>query len=67
MFQRLLTGNSEAICTICAFAVAASIFIAVAWRAVRMGRTQTDRLAQLPFETSTPASCHDRNDEPTAR
>lgn len=62
MFERLITGHAEAICTIAAFAVAASIFVAVAWRAVRMDRAKAGRFAHLPFETPTPE--HHRH-EPT--
>ncbi len=56
MLERLSKGDPEAICTIVAFAVAASIFVAVAWRALRMKPQQTDRLSQLPFLTPTPPS-----------
>jgi hypothetical protein len=66
MFQRIITGDPEAICTIIAFAVAASIFLAVAWRALRMQRTQTDRLAELPFDTPTPAARRESAHENTA-
>ena len=59
MFQRLILEDSAALYTIAAFSVATSIFAAVAWRALRMGRAQVDRLAQLPFETETPASQHE--------
>lgn len=65
MFQRLLLSNATALCTVGAFAVAASIFVAFAWRALRMRQPQTDRLAQLPFETATPACSHESNIENT--
>lgn len=55
--------DSAALYTIAAFAVAASIFCAVAWRALRMRSSQADRFAQLPFETATPASQHERRPE----
>lgn len=64
MFQRLILQDSAALYTIAAFSVAASIFIAVAWRALRMNPSQVDRFAQLPFETATPASQHERRSEP---
>lgn len=59
MFQRLVLQDSAALYTIAAFSVAASIFVAVAWRALRMRQTQIDRLGRLPFETATPASQHE--------
>ena len=66
MFQRLILQDSARLYTIAAFAVAASIFVAVAWRAVRMRRSQLERFANLPFETATPASQHDRRPETRA-
>jgi len=59
MFQRLILQDSAALYTIAAFSVAASIFVAVAWRALRMRQSQIDRLGRLPFETATPASHHE--------
>jgi hypothetical protein len=66
MFQRLVLQDSAALYTIAAFAVAASIFTAVAWRALRMRQPQSDRFAQLPFETATPASQHEQRSESPA-
>jgi len=66
MFQRLILGDSAALYTIAAFSVAASIFVAVAWRALRMRRAQVDRLGRLPFETATPASQHEPEPEPAS-
>jgi hypothetical protein len=63
MFQRLILQDSAALYTIAAFSVASSIFVAVAWRALRMNRSQVDRFSQLPFETATPASQHERRSE----
>ncbi len=64
MFQRVITGNSEAICTVMAFVVAATIFVSAAWRAIRMKPSQSDHLSRIPFETDTPASTsHDRSEE----
>jgi hypothetical protein len=66
MFQRLVLEDSAAIYTVAAFSVATSIFVTVAWRALRMRRSQVDRLAQLPFETETPASQHEcRSESPS--
>jgi hypothetical protein len=63
VFQRLVLQDSAAFYTIAAFSVAASIFVAFAWRALRMRPTQTDRLGRLPFETATPASKHETDPE----
>jgi hypothetical protein len=63
MFQRLIPADSQALYTMAAFAVATSIFISFAWRALRMRRPQLDQLANLPFETATPpAPLHARPD-----
>ena len=64
MFEHLFVPSSTAIFTIAAFAVAASIFIATAWRALRMRPNQVDRLARLPFETPTPACKHEPKSDP---
>ena len=64
MFQRIITGNPEAVCTVLAFVFAATIFVSAAWRGVRMKSSQSDRLSRLPFDTATPASpSHDRSEE----
>jgi len=60
MFQRLVLHDSAVLYTIAAFAFAVSIFVAVSWRALRMRRSELNRLAELPFATATPAS----HDEP---
>ena len=67
MFQRIVTGSPEAVCTVVAFAVASSIFVGVAWRAIRMKTGQSERLSSLPFSTPTPASVADPSDEKTTR
>ena len=56
MFRRLVFENSAALFTISAFITAVSIYVAVAWRALRMKRPQLERFENLPFETDTPAS-----------
>lgn len=56
MFRRLLLEDSTAIVTIVAFVVAASIYLAFAWRALRMKRPQLARFAALPFATETPSA-----------
>lgn len=59
MFTRFVLPSFTAVFTIAAFAVAASIFIAVAWRAIRMGRRDADRFSRLPLETETRADPHE--------
>jgi hypothetical protein len=59
MFERLILGNAATVCTFAAFAFAASIFVGIAWRAVRMSRAERERFARLPFDTDTPACSHD--------
>jgi len=63
MIIRFFISHLTALSTAAAFAVAASIFIAVAWRAVRMRSPQIDRFAHLPFETPTPACTHESPDQ----
>jgi hypothetical protein len=60
MFRRLLFEDYATLCTAAAFAVSATIFLAISSRALRMPREQTDRLANLPF---TPDTAHTRHDE----
>ena len=54
MFRRLVFENSTALVTIIAFVTASSIYVAFAWRALRMRRAQLTFLQNLPFETPTP-------------
>ena len=56
MFRRLLLEDSATLFTIVAFVTAFTIFVTIAWRAVRMKPTQVDRFARLPFEIPTPPS-----------
>jgi hypothetical protein len=56
MFRRLVFENSAALFTIVAFITAASIYVAFAWRALRMKRPQVARFENLPFEVETPVS-----------
>jgi hypothetical protein len=65
MFRRLIFEDSAALFTIAAFISAASIFITISWRAIRMKPQQLERFEQLPFETATPAA-HDRHTHTTA-
>jgi hypothetical protein len=59
MFQRLILEDSAALFTIVAFVTAASIFVTISWRALRMKRPQLERFANLPFATETPVVHHD--------
>jgi hypothetical protein len=59
MFRRLVFENSAALFTIVAFITAASIYVAFAWRALRMKRPQVERFENLPFATSTPSARHE--------
>jgi hypothetical protein len=59
MFKRLLLEDSAAICTVVAFVTAVTIFVAIAWRALRMPRAQADRFANLPFTSESAATRHD--------
>ncbi len=56
MFRRLVFENSAAFFTLAAFVTALSIYLMIAWRAIRMKRTQVERFENLPFETATPAA-----------
>ena len=59
MFTRVVYADSAALGAAAAFAVAASIFITVSWRALRMKRPQIERLENLPFAAATPAARHE--------
>lgn len=56
MFRRLVFENSAAFFTLVAFISALSIYLMIAWRALRMKRPQVERFENLPFETETPAA-----------
>ena len=53
--ERFSYPESAAFFGIAAFCVAASIFVAVVWRALRMSRRQVEQFSKLPFETEKPA------------
>ena len=55
MFKRLLLDDATAIVTAVAFVTAATIFVAMAWRAIRMPRAQSEQLAHLPFNSDSDA------------
>jgi hypothetical protein len=56
MFRRLIFEDSAALFTITAFITAASIYVTIGWRALRMKRPQLSRFENLPFSTPTPAA-----------
>ncbi len=53
MFKRLIFEDYAVLCTLIAFIVAATIFLATVWRAIRMPRSQIDRFANLPFDSES--------------
>jgi hypothetical protein len=59
MFNRFILPSFTAIFTIAAFSVAASIFVAVAWRAARMRRTDVERFSRLPLQDDLPPTPHE--------
>jgi hypothetical protein len=59
MFRRLILEDYAAVCTAGAFLVAVTIFVMVAWRALRMPRAQSDHLANLPFTSDSATTRHD--------
>jgi len=61
MFRRLVFEDSAALFTIVAFITAFSIFVTIAWRALRMKAPQVRRFENLPFEIATP-SAHESTD-----
>jgi len=66
MFKRLIFEQSAALFTVSAFLTAASIYLSIAWRALRMKRPQIERFENLPFQTATPAARHDSSPAPSA-
>lgn len=59
MFKRLLLDDSAALYVITAFVTAATIYVVISWRAVRMPRAQVRRFADLPFAAERGTSLHD--------
>jgi hypothetical protein len=55
MFRRLVFENTAALFTLSAFITAVSIYVTIAWRALRMKRPQLAHFENLPFEIETPA------------
>lgn len=66
MFRRLALEDSAELFYLAAFITALSIFLCIAWRAVRMKRPQVEHLQELPFNTPTPAA-HESHDTHAAR
>lgn len=64
MFRRLALENSAAIFTIAAFITASSIYVAIAWRALRMKRPLVEQFENLPFQTATPSARHESDSSP---
>lgn len=56
MFRRLILEDSVTIVTIVAFVTALTIYLAFAWRALRMKGPQIAHFESLPFETPTPSA-----------
>ena len=67
MFTRVVYAESAAIFTIAAFVVAASIFLTVCWRAIRMKRPQIEHFENLPFNAATPPARHESQPAETDR
>ncbi|HEY0969263.1 MAG TPA: hypothetical protein VGD88_17855 [Opitutaceae bacterium] len=59
MFRRLLLDNWMAIFTLSAFITALSVYVLIAYRALRMPRLQRDALARMPFTDDTNATRHE--------
>jgi hypothetical protein len=59
MFKRLILEDSAALFTLVAFITAASIYLTIGWRALRMKRPQIEHFENLPFDTATPSATHE--------
>ena len=59
MFKRLILEDSSTLYVIIAFVTAATIFMTITWRAVRMPQAQVEKFAQLPFAPDSPLPRHD--------
>ena len=58
MFKRLILEESATLFTLVAFITAASIFLTIGWRALRMKRPELARFENLPFAAETPSARH---------
>jgi len=59
MFKRLILEDSSTLYVITAFVTAATVFVSITWRAVRMPRAQIEKFAQLPFAPDSTLPHHD--------
>lgn len=59
MFRRLLLENWMAIFTLSAFITALTVYLLIAYRALRMPRLQRDTLARMPFNDDSNAPRHE--------
>lgn len=59
MFKRLILEDSASLYVIVAFFTAATIFVTLTWRALRMSRAQVERFARLPFPANPDDSRHE--------
>ncbi len=59
MFKRLILEDSSSLYVIVAFVTAATIFITLTWRALRMPRAQVERFSQLPFASNSDVAHHE--------
>ncbi len=50
MFRRLILENWMAVFTLTAFVTALSVYVSIAWGALRMTPVQRERFARLPLE-----------------
>ena len=60
MFKRVIIENWALYVPFISFFIFATVFIAVTIRALRIGRTERERLAALPLETN-PANLNSDN------
>lgn len=58
MFRRVLLDHWMAIFPLVAFITAAAVYVIMAYKALRMRRSQLDHFARLPFTDPT-ATSHD--------
>jgi hypothetical protein len=56
MFRRLLFENWISLFSLVAFITAASVYVTIFYRAIRMKRAQIDRFSNLPFESENQVS-----------
>lgn len=56
MFKRILVEDWAHIIPVISFCIFASVFVLVTLRAMRMRKTDRERLASLPLDPSTPST-----------